>query len=1057
MGRNKPRTNATSRLTLLAAIGSAASVSLATENAALSPSRHPLTVAPIIAAPAPNPDDVIEWDLPALPLFDAAQLFAEHINVQVVVDAYDMQLPVGPFKGRFTPREIWSTMMDAACAETEISETGHTYSAHPKPILGLNDSKQHYDLPSATLWDRVNQLAQTNHGMRFSLAPRGNTEIPLEPIQGYLTLEEALQGMIAQIPIYTYMYYGVDDLALAPKETVPQEKDLMLDNGKARLCLARKPPSYGNMLVTATRLPTFSDEIAGSVIVLDRRRIEEIGASSVPELLQYLPQSAFSSSAGYRLNGAQYAEGRGVGPAMVLIEQKRTMASANSISDSAFDLNSIPLAAIERIEYVPDAGSIVYGVDSVGGIVNIVLRQPPEGLATEVRYGSARGGAIERRATGIARTASDAGSATLIADYLEVEDLLGNTRSRYVNQDYRRYGNGGRDRRSLSSAPGNFRSLDGRSNLPGFDTPIVGLPAAGWGDSLDPSELSTSSNLTSLLQYQSIAPARSRKSLVGTATMPLGIFQISGDAIYTQQETQYTLMPPTIQGLPIAPDHPQNPLHIPLRYYGLLTGIPSQRYETSSELYRGAATIGVHLLGWDWNLSLVGTRESFDAWTANEANPLKVADALFPSPPDPDSPHSNEPPVPLLDILAPSPGDGRTDLLAPRTIQRSLARASQAHFLGERDLPFLAAGNARMRVGAEWHQEDIDFDEVDGAAKRTTTASFLNLQIPIVHSLEVSAGARHDRNSDGNSVTSGQYGFSWVPIGGVKFYGDYGQRFRPPSLYELHQSTISMSMPILDPKTNETTVATISAGGRQDLEPTTATSGKLGVAIKLSRRWTASVDYWQVEVEDRIDTLPLLVTLVNEDYLPGVVTRGPPLSDDVPGPIQTINVGWQNLGELRATGFDFNVRGEIDLWSGKLTPELGVTLNKQYSFRDLPPEISALIDRVGEASALGTISDYRAVGSLTWENDSWRLTTNVRHHPRYRDSDPGIASLGIVSSQTLVDSNAAFKLGNAKVTAGVLNLFDTEPAYSSVSSWGYDPSQGELRGRFYYTEVKFEF
>src|SRR5690606_33199827 len=121
-----------------------------------------------------------------------------------------------------------------------------------------------------------------------------------------------------------------------------------------------------------------------------------------------------------------------------------------------------------RVEYVPDSGSIIYGVDSLGGIVNIVLRRPQDGLGIEGRYGGARGGSIERRATALARISGatlHSGEVTLIADHMEFTHLPGASRSRFDNQDYRRYG--GPDRRSLSSAPGNFRSIDG-SNLPGF-------------------------------------------------------------------------------------------------------------------------------------------------------------------------------------------------------------------------------------------------------------------------------------------------------------------------------------------------------------------------------------------------------------------------------------------------------------------------------------------------------------------------------------------------------------------------------------------------------------
>src|SRR5262249_51810559 len=43
-------------------------------------------------------------------------------------------------------------------------------------------------------------------------------------------------------------------------------------------------------------------------------------------------------------------------------------------ANSTVDLNTIPLATIERVEILKDAGSAIYGSDAIGGVVNIITR-----------------------------------------------------------------------------------------------------------------------------------------------------------------------------------------------------------------------------------------------------------------------------------------------------------------------------------------------------------------------------------------------------------------------------------------------------------------------------------------------------------------------------------------------------------------------------------------------------------------------------------------------------------------------------------------------------------
>src|SRR3546814_2032415 len=56
-----------------------------------------------------------------------------------------------------------------------------------------------------------------------------------------------------------------------------------------------------------------------------------------------------------------------------------------------FDLSTLPLAMVDRIEILPFGASAIYGGDGLGGVVNIVLKQNASGLDIRAGYSFADG------------------------------------------------------------------------------------------------------------------------------------------------------------------------------------------------------------------------------------------------------------------------------------------------------------------------------------------------------------------------------------------------------------------------------------------------------------------------------------------------------------------------------------------------------------------------------------------------------------------------------------------------------------------------------------------
>lgn len=80
-------------------------------------------------------------------------------------------------------------------------------------------------------------------------------------------------------------------------------------------------------------------------------------------------------------NGATSANLRmqGAGATLVLLNGRRV--SSHGLNGGVVDLNSIPFAAIERVEVLKDGASAIYGTDAVGGVLNFILKTNYQGAS----------------------------------------------------------------------------------------------------------------------------------------------------------------------------------------------------------------------------------------------------------------------------------------------------------------------------------------------------------------------------------------------------------------------------------------------------------------------------------------------------------------------------------------------------------------------------------------------------------------------------------------------------------------------------------------------------
>ncbi|MFI5171034.1 MAG: TonB-dependent receptor domain-containing protein [Chitinophagales bacterium] len=174
-------------------------------------------------------------------------------------------------------------------------------------------------------------------------------------------------------------------------------------NAKASLRILLEEDSYslsGVEVVGTRSLGRSSTESMSPIDLIDVDAVTAAnGQLDVNQLLQYTAPS-FNSTRQSGADGADHIDPatlRGLGPdqTLVLVNGKRYHQSSlinifgtRGRGNTGTDLNTIPAAAIERIEILRDGASAQYGSDAIAGVINIVLKDNVDEFTGNVNTGA---------------------------------------------------------------------------------------------------------------------------------------------------------------------------------------------------------------------------------------------------------------------------------------------------------------------------------------------------------------------------------------------------------------------------------------------------------------------------------------------------------------------------------------------------------------------------------------------------------------------------------------------------------------------------------------------
>jgi iron complex outermembrane recepter protein len=180
------------------------------------------------------------------------------------------------------------------------------------------------------------------------------------------------------------------------------------------------------VVITGTSIKGLDLETALPVTVVSSAEIAKSGVSNMEQLVRRVSATATagasrtSDTAGLASYGLSSISLRGLGDnrTLVLVDGHRVAGLPNGGSTASVDINSIPLAAIERVEVLRDGASASYGSDAVAGVVNFILRKEFDGLQLSADVGKptrSGGGHVSRYNLVVGGTGFADGKVSLMA------------------------------------------------------------------------------------------------------------------------------------------------------------------------------------------------------------------------------------------------------------------------------------------------------------------------------------------------------------------------------------------------------------------------------------------------------------------------------------------------------------------------------------------------------------------------------------------------------------------------------------------------------------------
>jgi len=746
--------------------------------------------------------------------------------------------------------------------------------------------------------------------------------------------------------------------------------------------------------VTGSNLKRTSKEGTAPVQVISSKDIRDSGAATVTELMRKVPsmgtdQNLDTNDGGFS-RGASTASLRGLSSSatLILLNGRRMTPSAyadpNNGNSTLYDLNAIPLSALDRVEILKDGASAVYGSDAVGGVINFITRNNYKGLEVSARASANDDGKFARHGAnffwGMGDIDDDGYNVFVTADVSDRERVaradvrdIAYDDYYYLNNRYATpYGS------TVSAYPGFYRER----------APGTGDFAVSRSNMASRFILNTNCDPSRLLEGSTKMGLSSRSIFIGRqfcnydtsrflegagagkdgSVMARGIMKVGGgmkafaELAYTRSARDYTGAPITLgQGVTtnfassavVAPfqavleiGHPDNPFpdaraSIGYRFENLRGGTRTVNNNTRllTGLQGSAGT-------WDW--------ESAILYNESQRDDIFYGRLYLPT------------------LRKLNTGTTLAALSADPTLSHDVQNDNKASILqwdvkANTQFGQLAGGAMGLAVGAEVRREKLTMKpdallaagEIFGLAnsaidgQRDVKSAFIELRTPFLKTLEMDFAARADKYPGIKTNYVPKVGAKWTVSDSFAVRGTVARGFRAPALNQVTPGGSQFfESGIYDPRRCEIDESTPKPGATEvdcnktaggvgapnpDLKPEKSKSVTLGFLYSPTSSMDFGMDFYKIRKEGEVVIGSAFEALRHEDENPSVVQRDQNPANllrdangnAIPGtgPLLFIRLPWTNQGATEVQGVDFDAayRRNLGEWGA-----LSVKLNSSY-------------------------------------------------------------------------------------------------------------------------------
>jgi iron complex outermembrane recepter protein len=811
------------------------------------------------------------------------------------------------------------------------------------------------------------------------------------------------------------------------------------------------PEELPGMTVTGYVIPPLG-EGTQPVFTLDRDWWQRRGEQSMAQVLESLPLATGNFNQNFATGNntspgsdAVNLRNLGVNATLVLVDGLRFPLFPLPLNfvQTFVDLNSIPMAAVDRIEILKDSGTATYGDDAVGGVVNIILKDSYNGAQISNYLGfSQRGDDVTYHSQFLAGIAEDLGrlgkvNIVTAFDY-EASTPINALDRPLTTTDYSELS----PKYPTSSAPFGYLSSFLGLNSGNFYTVIPGTKTG-------PTTSLTTEPISSLIfvpRHAELQPREERwGGLLKVNYSPVEWFKLYDTwIIQDNHETASTLNQgydfggaDKVFGQPVVipTSNPFNTSGEPLVPQGGWGGdFPSWIQETWTRTFRNTAGALVQLPD-NWTIEGVFNYGESDGTitTHNVVNLLKLQEALSGTLPG----HGGQFYNPFLDWRAVQGFNGALSsaILTDQWLD-SRSDLTQSVLKTGGTVLDLWSGPLNVAGGLEYRSESLiesndqlselrligngSFLGKQTSGRRYIKSGYWEVDLPLagdkwswpgLRALDLTYSERLDVYTVFGSATKPKFAVRYKPFDDLTIRATYSESFVVPSLSQLFatplefgESIIDPQFPVGDPRHSYSTL--LVQGSNAALKAQQAYSYYLeGVWSPDSRNepsswlhwlhgFTAYFDWFQVELRNQIGTIPSQFVVDAPAGFPGNdVIRSP-----ATGQITRIDNPFINIGTLNTRGFDFGlsyVTREYD-W-GKFDFELNGTYVYGYSEKiPYPPlngrprfQVITMDDQAGGGGVgFGGGPDFKLVASLFYSKTVWDIDKfSTGFSLNYRDSE----------------------------------------------------------------------